>query len=195
IGAALAGFVTASMARTSTSSRSIRTSPATRGLRRSRICAAAIGVGARARRRAVSSGDRSLRNAATSSGWCRRYSAFRARRVSSSRSASVRTFAATRWIVSASATRTVSPNDRPLDASSAAPLDLDLAFLAANVVVRLREDRGSAVHAAIGKVEARSMALALDALSVVDELALRERASLMRTRVMQREDLLAAPHD
>src|SRR6266540_2158746 len=195
IGAARAGFVTASIARTRTSSSSVSTSAATRGLRRSRICAAAVGVGARASNNAVSSGERSFRNAATSSGWCRRYSPFSARSVSSSRSARVRTFAATRWIVSASATRTVSPNDRPLDASSAAPLDLDLAFRAANVVVRLREHRGSAVHAAIRELEARSMALALDAFFFVDELALRERAPLMRTRVVQGEDLLAPPHD
>src|SRR4029078_9513061 len=79
--------------------------------------------------------------------------------------------------------------------SSAGSLDLDLAALTSHVVARLREDRGSAIHAALRELDARAVALALDALSVVDELALRERAPLMRTRVMQREDLLAAPHD
>src|SRR5207253_9733426 len=67
-------------------------------------------------------------------------------------------------------------------------------FGATDRVIRLRVHRGPAVDAAVGELEARSVALALDPSSVVDELSIRERAAFMRSGVVKRGDRLPSPH-
>src|SRR6266545_26575 len=93
-------------------------------------------------------------------------------------------------------TREVSPNDRAPSrrTASAGPLHLDLAFRPTRLVRGLREHRGPAIRAAVGELVPRAVTAALDARPAVHQLALRQRAALMRAGVVQRVDALALSH-